>query len=243
MDLETGLGRQLVDVGVEQVVLKVDLLEQHAGVEQVGLIHIDVVGIVAVERRGVDKVLNRRHIVVHEQLFPLNIARKAAHAVVHRDNVRIERADEVVEGGQRRDLAAGGHVDVHAEGRKAGIRMVLGVGVHGDMALIEVRHDGIRLERRLHVLLRDQEGDGSALRIVVLLGDVQHMCADHLGQLFHDAGQSLGVVLLVDVLDVVELLALGLCVADIVNVKGQCLGQVVKAIELELILHIISSQK
>ena len=69
------------------------------------------------------------------------------------------------------------------------------------------------------------------------------MCADHLGQLFHDAGQSLGVVLLIDVLDVVALLALGLCVADIVNVKGQCLGQVVKAVELELILHIISSQK
>ena len=31
--------------------------------------------------------------------------------------------------------------------------------------------------------------------------------------------------------------------ADIVNVKGQCLGQVVKAVELELVLHIISSQK
>ena len=243
VDLETGLGRQLVDVGVEQVVLEVDLLEQHTGVEQVGLIHVDVVGIVAVERRGVDKVLNGRHIVVHKQLFALNIARKAAHAVVHRDNVRIERADEVVEGGQRRDLAAGGHVDVHAEGRKAGIRMVLGVGVHGDMALVEVRHDGIRLERRLHVLLRDQEGDGSALRIVVLLGDVQHMCADHLGQLFHDAGQSLGVVLLIDVLDVVALFSLGLCVADIVNIKGQRLGQVVKAVEFELVLHIISSQK
>lgn len=144
VDLETGLGRQLVDVGVEQVVLEVDLLEQHTGVEQVGLIHVDVIGIVAVERRGVDKVLNGRHIVVHKQLFALNIARKATHAVVHRDNVRIERADEVVEGGQRRDLAAGGHVDVHAEGRKAGIRMVLGVGVHGDMALVEVCHDGIR---------------------------------------------------------------------------------------------------
>ena len=52
VDLETGLGRQLVDVGVEQVVLEVDLLEQHTGVEQVGLIHVDVVGIVAVERRG-----------------------------------------------------------------------------------------------------------------------------------------------------------------------------------------------
>ena len=39
MDLETGLGRQLVDVGVEQVVLKVDLLEQHAGVYQANLFH------------------------------------------------------------------------------------------------------------------------------------------------------------------------------------------------------------
>ena len=86
--------------------------------------------------------------MVHKQLFALNIACKAAHAVVHRDNVRIERADEVVEGGQRRDLAAGGHVDIHAEGRETGIRVVLRVGVDGDVALVEVGDDGIRPQGR-----------------------------------------------------------------------------------------------
>ena len=92
------------------------------------------------------------------------------------------------------------------------------------------------------MLLSDEEGDGRALRIVVLLGDMQHVRADHLGQLFHDAGQSFRVVLLVDVLDVVELLALGFCVADVVDVEGQRLGQVVEPVEFEFVLHILSSQ-
>ena len=237
MDLETGLGRQLVDVGVEQVVLKVDLLEQHTGVEQVGLIHVDVVGIVAVERRGVDKVLNGRHIVVHKQLFALNIARKAAHAVVHGDDIRIERADQVIERRQRRDLTAGGNVNIHAEGGKAGIRMVFRIGMHGNMALVEVRDNGIRLERRLHVLLRNEKGDGGALRVVILLGNVQHMRTDHLGHPLENAGQSFGVVLLVDIFDVVTLFALGLCIADIINVEGQRLGQVVEPVKFKLVLH------
>ena len=92
------------------------------------------------------------------------------------------------------------------------------------------------------MLLSDEEGDGRALRIVVLLGDMQHVRADHLGQLFHDAGQAFGVVLLVDVLDVVALLALGFCVADVVDVEGQRLGQVVEPVEFEFVLHILSSQ-
>ena len=58
MDLQARLGRQLVDVGIEQIVLQIDFLEQHARVEQVGLIDIDVVSVVAVEGRGIDKVLN-----------------------------------------------------------------------------------------------------------------------------------------------------------------------------------------
>ena len=50
MNLESGLGRQLIDVGVEQVVLQIDLLEQHTGVEQIGLVHVNVVGVVPLER-------------------------------------------------------------------------------------------------------------------------------------------------------------------------------------------------
>ena len=168
--------------------------------------------------------------MVHEQLFTLDVAGKAAHAVVHRNNIRVERADEVIKGRQRRDLAAGCHVDIHAEGRKAGVRVVLGVCVHGNMALVEVRHDGVRLERRLHVLLRDEKGYGGALRVVILLGNVQHMRTDHLGHPLENAGQSFGVVLLVDIFDVVTLFALGLCIADIINVEGQLLCHVVEPV-------------
>ena len=119
--------------------------------------------------------------MIHEQLFALDIARKTAHAVVHGDDIRIKRADQVVERGQRRDLAAGRYVDIHAEGRQTGVRVVLGIGVHGDMAFVQMRYDRIRLERGLHVLFRDQKRDRCALRVVVLLGDMQHMRADHLG--------------------------------------------------------------
>ena len=60
VNLESGLGRQLIDVGVEQVVLQIDLLEQHSRVEQVGLVHVNVVCVVPLERFRVDKVLNGR---------------------------------------------------------------------------------------------------------------------------------------------------------------------------------------
>ena len=116
--------------------------------------------------------------------------------------------------------------------------MVLRIGVHGDVALVQMGDDGVRLERGLHVLLRDQAGDRRALRVIVLLGDMQHMRADHLRDPLHDAGQSFGVVLLVDIGDVVALLALGLGVAHVVNIEGKRLGQVVEPVEFELVLHI-----
>ena len=46
VNLESCFRRQLIDVGVEQVVLEIDLLEQHTGVEQIGLVHVNVVGVV-----------------------------------------------------------------------------------------------------------------------------------------------------------------------------------------------------
>ena len=115
--------------------------------------------------------------------------------------------------------------------------MVFRIGMHGDMAFVQMRHDGIRLGRGLHMLLRDQEGDGGALRVVILFGDMQHMRADHLGHALQNAGQPLGVVLLVDVGDIVALLALGFGIAYVVNVERQRLGQVVEPVQFQLVLH------
>ena len=71
-----------------------------------------------------------------------------------------------------------------------------------------------------------------ALGVVVLLGDVQHLGADHIRQGGEDIGQTLGVVLLVNVSDIVPLLPRGLGVADIIDVEAQRLCQVVKAVQL-----------
>lgn len=65
------------------------------------------------------EILDRTDLVVEEELMPVHVARKAAHFIVERDDIRIERADQIVQRGERRDLAAGGDVDVHA-GRSQG---------------------------------------------------------------------------------------------------------------------------
>ena len=68
------------------------------------------------------------------------------------------------------------------------------------------------------------------------------MCTDHLGTPLGNAVQSCGVGLLVDIYGVVTLFALGLCIADIINVEGQRLGQVVEPVKFKLVLQFISSQ-
>ena len=74
----------------------------------------------------------------------------------------------------------------------------------------------------------------SALRIVILLGDVQDVRADDVGDFGQDRGQALGVVDLVDVLDVLAVLRLRARVADVVDVERQRLGQIVEPVKLEL---------
>jgi hypothetical protein len=54
----------------------------------------------------------------------------------------------------------------------------------------------------------DQHRHRRALRIVVLARDVEHIGADDVGDFGQDRGQTLGVVGLVDVLDVFLLMLL-----------------------------------
>ena len=72
----------------------------------------------------------------------------------------------------------------------------------------------------LHGPFRNQEGDAGTLRIIVLLGNVEHRSADHLGQMLHDLGQALGIVLFVNVGDIILLLALRFGIAYVVNIKA-----------------------
>jgi hypothetical protein len=82
-----------------------------------------------------------------------------------------------------------------------------------------------------HRLLGNQHRHRRALRVVVLAGDVEDVGADDLGHIGKDLGQAIGVVLIVDVLDVVAALFFGHRIADVVDVEAQRLGQVVEALQ------------
>ena len=57
-DGQAGFGRQLVNVGVKQIVLQVDFLNEHFGVEQVSLVYVNIHRVVPLEGLRVDVVLN-----------------------------------------------------------------------------------------------------------------------------------------------------------------------------------------
>ena len=134
-----------------------------------------------------------------------------------------------------RDLPAGGHVDVHPEGGQAGFRVILRVGVHRDMALVQVGQ--LRFSRRDHRALGDQDGDRGPLGVIVLPGNIQHLGADHIRQGGEDIGQALRVVLLVDIGDIVPLLPGRFGVTHIINVKAEGLCQIVEPIEAQFFSH------
>jgi hypothetical protein len=69
-----------------------------------------------------------------------------------------------------------------------------------------------------HRLLGNEDGHRRALRIVVLAGDVEDVGADDLGHVGEDLGQAIGVVGLVDVLDV----ALALLFGDARSRRRRC---------------------
>ena len=109
--------------------------------------------------------------MVEEELLSVQIPGEAPDPVVHGDDIGVKGPDEVIQGGQWRDLPAGSHVDVHPEGGQAGLRMILRIGMDGDVAFIQM--GDLCLAARGHKgPLRNQEGHRRALRIVVLPGDI-----------------------------------------------------------------------
>jgi len=194
----------------------------------------------------------------------LDVAGEAAHAVINYDDIGIEAVDEVVQGAQRRDLAAGGYVYVGAKGAGAAVRMRLRIGMDRDVALVQVRHHGflvrllqtqaglggagLAIVRRVRqragrlgverLLLERQLGNqhrhARPLGVVILVCDVEDAGADDLRHLRQDGGQALGIVGLVNVGDVFLLCLLALGVANIVDVEAQRLGEIVETLEPQL---------
>ena len=239
---------QLVDVLLEQVVLEVNLLDEQLGVKNIGLINIDVDSIILSQRGVVDIILNGSDVVVDEELLAEHITGEATHTVVNGDDIRIKAGDQIIERIQRRDGTAGRNIYVHTEGGDGIIGVILGESVHRDMAPIKMSvynfgciGQSAQIARRVNgilvqLLLGDQHVHRSALRLVILFGDIEDPCTDHFGHIAEYLRQSFGIVLLVDILYIILLLLLSLSITDIVNIEAEGLGQVIKTVKGDLII-------
>ena len=176
--------------------------------------------------------------MIVEDLFAINIARKSAHAIIHRDDVRIEAADQIIQRRQRCDLATGRNINVHAERSDRIFRMIFRIRVHSDVALVQMADDRVALLRWDHRSLSDQKRHTRPLRIVVLVGDVQHIGPDHIRDIDKNIRETIRVVLFIDICHVIPLLANSARIADIIYIKAQSLREVIEPIQAELIFHL-----
>ena len=136
--------------------------------ENILLIDVDIDHIIAMPRRRGNIILNGIDAMIDEQLLAVHIPRKAADAIVEGDDVGIEAVQEVIEGIERRNTAAGRHVDIGPKGHDSLLRMAFGIGMDRQVALIEMADDvGI-----VDLFLRNEDGNAGALRIVILAGHV-----------------------------------------------------------------------
>ncbi|MPM01379.1 hypothetical protein SDC9_47619 [bioreactor metagenome] len=188
--------------------------------KDIGLVHVNVDGVVFFQCFAVDVILDGSNVVVDKQLLPVHVAGEAPDPVIHRDDIRIEAADEIIQRAEGCYFPAGGHVDIHPEGRDGIPGMIFREGVDGDVALIQMGDHGVAVLRQRGVL-GEQEGYARSLGIVILLGNIQHGRADHLSQVKEDVRETLGVILSVDIGNVVLLSPFRLRVAHVVDVEAQ----------------------
>ena len=242
------LGRKLVSIGVEKIILQENFLYHHFCVEDIGLINIYINGVIAFESVLVDIVLNGSYVMVYEQLLAVFVAGETADAVVNGDNIRVEASYKIVKGFERRCLSAGGNVYIHAESGNFIVRVEFGIGMHREMAFVQMSGNtllgdtahlahiagGVNI---FYILVRNQYGHRRALRVIVLLGNIQHVRADHFRNVAEDLRQTVGIVLFVNVFDIIRLFPRAFCIANIVNVKAESLGKIIEAEKLELVVQ------
>ena len=84
------------------------------------------------------------------------------------------------------------------------------------------------------IALREHNIDRRALRLVILLGNIENRSAYPLGNGAENTRKSFGVVLLVDIRDIVLLFPLTFCIAHVVNIEAKRFCEVVKAIQSQL---------
>ena len=94
--------------------------------------------------------------------------------------------------------------------------------MNGDMAFIQMGYGGIPHGNL--AVVRNQNGHGTPLGLIVLAGNIQHSGADHVRHIHKQLGKALGIVLPVNICDVVFLLPLRLGIAHIIYIEAQGFG-------------------
>ena len=87
---------QGVFANTEKIVIKVNLLQHHFGMENVVLVHIDINHLVLLTGITREKILYRVNTVIDEMFLAAHIPGEAAYAVVKDNNIRLKTMDQVV---------------------------------------------------------------------------------------------------------------------------------------------------
>ena len=83
---------------------------------------------------------------------------------------------------------------------------------------------------RCYTAFSNQYVDRSSLRFVILSGNIQHRRTDHFGDITENIRQTFGIILFIDVADIVLFFPFGLCIAHIENIETQCFCQIIESI-------------
>ena len=103
------------------------------------------------------------------------------------------------------------------------------------MAFIQMGQ--LRLAPRKHGILCDQKRNGSPLRLIILTCDIQDRRSDHVCQSRKNIGQTFCIVLFIYISNIVFLFSCRLGITDVINVKAQGFGQVVKPVQFQFLPH------
>ena len=103
------------------------------------------------------------------------------------------------------------------------------------MAFIQMGQ--LRLTSRKHGIFCDQKRNGSTLRLIILTRDIQDRCPDHVCQSRKNIGQTFRIVLFIYISNIVFLFSCRLGITDIINVKAQSFGQVIKPVQFQFLPH------
>ena len=246
--VEALFGGQFVDIFLEEIVLQVYLLYKKFCVKNIGLIDIHIYGIVLCQRAVIDIILYGSYIVVDKELFAQHISGEAAHAVVDGDDIRIKAGYQIIQRIQRRDSAAGRNIYIHTESRYGVVRVILRESMHRNMAFIKVSVYHLRcigqsaeIARRvdrvfIQFLLSDKHIHRCALRFIILFRDIEHPRPYHFGDITKYFCEPFGVVLLIDIFDIILLFFLSFGITDIIYIKTQCFCKIIKAVKGDLLI-------